>query len=176
MVEDPDSSRRPTRRVRKRLTKQDKAKLMPRLGIFICYAHCDDRWRARLQVHLSPLARQLGIQPWDDRKIQGGALWRAELEAAIATAGVAIMLVTADFISSQFIAEKELPPLLDAVADEGVLILPVIVSASMYTKLPELSRYQAVNDPSRPLVTLTRGKQEAVLADVAERVRAHFNL
>jgi hypothetical protein len=65
---------------------------------------------------------------------------------------VAILLVSADFLASKFIAENELPPLLAAAQMEGAVILPVILSACPYEDT-ELAKFQAVNSLSKPLST-----------------------
>jgi hypothetical protein len=145
-----------------------------RTRVFICYSHRDSKWLTRLQVHLAPLMNRLagyyGIDVWDDTKIKSGMKWRDEIRNAIQTARVAILLISADFIASDFIRSNELPPLLTAARSEGVLILPVILGPSAFTETPVLQEYQSVNDPSRPLVSLSRAKQEKVLDDIRRAV------
>lgn len=146
-----------------------------RTRVFVSYSHRDARWLSRLQVHLMPLARDFGIDLWDDTKIKSGMNWRQEINEAMRTARVAILMVSADFLASEFIVKNELPPLLAAASKEGTLILPVILSPSMFLHLPALSQYQTVNDPATPLMSMPKGKQEKVLNDIAVRVRSHFS-
>jgi hypothetical protein len=143
-----------------------------RTKVFISYSHRDTDWLERLQVHLRPLMRESTIEVWDDTQIRPGAAWRDEIRAALANAKVAILLISADFLASDFIASEELPPLLAAAKDEGAIILPLIVSPSRFTRTESLSRYQAVNDPVKPLVSMTKGEQEKVLDGVAERIES----
>ena len=56
-------------------------------------------------------ARRLGLEVWVDRVIATGREWRPEIEAAIARADVALLLVSSDFLASTFIVEQELPAL-----------------------------------------------------------------
>ena len=74
------------------------------------------------------------IDVWDDRRIKTGALRREEISAALGRARVAILLVTSDFLASDFIAEHELPVILDAARAEGVTILWVAVKDSAYVR------------------------------------------
>jgi hypothetical protein len=145
-----------------------------RRSVFISYSHRDQRWLARLQVHLRPLERRFDVQVWDDTKIEAGDLWREQIAQALASTRVAILLISADFIASDFIAKHELPTLLLAAERDGALILPVIVAPSIYSEIDELSRFQAANSPDKPLLQLSRGKQEQILTDVANQVLSKF--
>lgn len=141
-----------------------------RTKIFISYSHRDSPWLERLRVHLRPLERDFEADIWDDTKIESGAKWREEIERALGSSAVAILLVSADFLGSDFIAGNELPPLLRAAEDAGTVILPVILSHSGFRRHEVLSQFQAFNDPSKPMLNMSRGGQEAVFEKVAERV------
>jgi TIR domain len=141
-----------------------------RTQVFISYSRRDAQWLERLQVHLRPLVRESTIKVWDDTQIKPGAIWAADIQSALEKAKVAVLLISADFMASDFIASKELPPLLHAAEEDGAIIMPVIVSASIFSRTERLSRFQAVNDPSRPLVDMTPGEREAVFAKIAEQV------
>lgn len=141
--------------------------------VFISYSHRDSRWLKRLQVHLKPLVREGAVELWDDTKIRPGADWRSEISHALASAHVAILLVSADFLSSDFIARNELPPLLEKAGLENARVLSLIVGPCLYSKHEALSRYQAINPPSKPLSSLNKSDAEAVLVRVAMAVAEH---
>jgi hypothetical protein len=141
-----------------------------RTSVFISYSRRDARWLERLQIHLEPLRREYNIAVWDDTTIQSGADWREEVESALKSAKVAILLVSADFMASRFIAQNELPPLLDAAEHEGVVILPVILTHSSFDITPSLSRFHAMNNPAKPLAELRTAARAAVWEKVARRV------
>ena len=143
-----------------------------RTRIFISYSHRDAEWLERLQVHLKPLEREGLIERWDDTRLQPGMVWREEIRQALTTARVAVLLISADFLASDFIATDELLPLLAAAEAEGLVILPLIVGPSQFEHLPSLSRFQAVNPPSKPLIGLPKVEQENVLLALANRIRA----
>ncbi len=141
-----------------------------RTQIFVSYSHADADWLKRLQVHLKPLERAGSIEWWDDTKILPGMVWRDEIEKALAAAQIGVLLVSADFVASDFIANHELPNLLAAAQDEGLTILSLIVGPSRFKRMPELSRFQAVNDPDRPFIGLSKAEQEADLLKLANRI------
>jgi hypothetical protein len=138
--------------------------------VFISYSHKDRILVDRLQVHLRPMERDGIIQRWDDRRISPGQDWREEIRKAIETARVAILIVSADFLASEFIARNELPPLLQLAKDRGTHILPILASPSRFTNTPSLSQFQAFNPPSRPLSAMNRTQRETLLVSVADRV------
>lgn len=119
-------------------------------SVFISYSRKDEKWLAHLDKHLKPLIRSQSIKVWNDNRIQAGADWKKEIQEALAQARVAVLLVSANFLASDFIAHHELPPLLEAAQHEGLKILWVPIGPSV-VKSTELWRYQAVIDPSRPL-------------------------
>jgi TIR domain len=138
--------------------------------IFVSYSHSDNYFLGRLQAHLKPLARRGRIEMWDDTQIQVGDEWRSEIREAVENCSVAVLLISADFMASDFIDNNELPPLLVAARQRGVRIFPVLVSSS-YFEDSELSRFQAVNPPSKPLDMMSRGEQEAVFAKLHKAIR-----
>jgi hypothetical protein len=139
--------------------------------VFVSYSREDKRWLKRLQVHLKPLERDVQVDLWDDTRIKAGAEWKSEIESALASAGVAVLLVSADFLASDFITTEELPKLLTAAEKDGATIIPVIVSPSQFLDSP-LARFQSVNPPERPLIDLPKAKSEAFFADAANAVRS----
>lgn len=140
-----------------------------RRRIFVSYSHKDKRWLELLRVHLSPLEREYGLVTWDDSRIQPGLRWEEEIKSALDSAGVAVLLVSPDFYSSDFIMASELPRLLAAAQDKGTLILPLLLRPSRFLK-SKLSQFQAVNDPQRPLAGMTQIERDEVLDHLSNRI------
>jgi hypothetical protein len=81
---------------------------LQRQELFISYSRKDRAFMERFWTHLSPLETQYGLQRWDDSRIQPGDIWLEEIEQALARAQVALLLVSPDFLASDFIRRKEL--------------------------------------------------------------------
>ena len=86
---------------------------MSRDQVFISYSHKDTKWLECIQKMLSPYA-DMGLDIWSDQRILSGQEWRVEIDASLARASVAVLLVSDNFLASTFIKQNELPPLLDA--------------------------------------------------------------
>jgi hypothetical protein len=129
----------------------------------------------RLRIHLRPFERKDLLEVWADTKLEAGDDWRAEIRQAIERASVAVLLVSADFLASDFISTNELPPLLAEAKDQGTRIIPVILKPCAFTDIPELARFQAVNDPSQPLIAKGEADREAIWVEVARIVNAAVN-
>lgn len=140
------------------------------LRIFVSYAHTDSACLDRLLVHLRPLERKSKIDCWSDRRIRAGDKWRKDIAANIESAAVAILLVSADFLASDFIVNHELPPLLIKAEASGTRIIPVIVKPCGFTRDESLQNFQCMNDPKHPLLGLSDIEQEHLYERIAAEV------
>ncbi len=148
---------------------------MERTGVFISYSRNDKRWLDDLRVHLSFLEKEHNFSIWDDNKIKAGDDWQAEITRSIHSARVALLLVSAHFISSDFIFREELPRLLEAAEKDGASIFPIIAGHCMFPEIPSLARFQAFNPPSRPLTDMSDGERDALFVRVTREVRNVLN-
>ncbi len=144
---------------------------MRRNQVFVSYSHIDSEYLARLKVHLRPFEREGLVEVWSDTKIKTGQLWKKEISEAIDGAAVAILLVSVDFLASEFIAEDELPPLLKNAEGEGVKILPVVLKPCAFLDINEISQFQSINDPHNPIVALVEADRERIWYQLARTVR-----
>lgn len=139
--------------------------------VFICYAHEDREWLDRLQTFLKPYMRYDRMDVWDDTRIPPGARWLDEIQQALRATRVAVLLVTEDFLKSEFIAGTELPYFIKASEPQGLSLLPVAVSHCAWDVTP-IKHYQWANDPQRPLDKMSEPEQNCVLTDVCKKVKA----
>src|SRR5689334_17933594 len=101
-------------------------------NVFISYSHADRKWLDSLLRHLRPLTRDGYIQVFSDVSIRPGADWQREIQIALDSASVAVLLISANFLASDFIIDQELPRLLAGAASRGTIIMPVIVGPSLF--------------------------------------------
>ena len=92
-------------------------------SVFLSYSHKDEVWKDRLKTHLGVL----DLDVWDDRRIEAGSNWFEDIQEAMARASVAVLLVSANFLTSKFIRGEEVPKLLERKVKQGLPVIPVIV-------------------------------------------------
>ena len=160
--------------------------------VFICYARADnqsedphERWLDRMMRHLKPLEASGMIKVFCDIDLKGGDHWRELIQKELEETRVAILLVSAAFMESDFIRNNELPVLLEKAFQPSprLKIIPVILSESLFDeveylypdsktgpKRTRLSSLQTVGSPSKGLRDLPNNEQERLLKEVAKLV------
>lgn len=143
---------------------------LPKKQIFISYCHNDIEYLERLLVHLKPIERNGKIDIWVDTRIKSGDKWKKYINDALSIAGVGILLISADFMASDFIIDNELPPLLLNAQKAGTRIIPIIVKPCRFLREKSLNEFQAINDPKSPLNSLTEDERENIYDSIAQRI------
>ncbi len=140
--------------------------------IFVSYSHKDADWLERLSLQLKPYLRQAesDLDLWDDRRIQPGGQWETEIETALQAAGVAVVLVSANFLGSSFVADKELPVIINAARKGDLRLIWLYLSPAGYEMTP-LAEFQAVHDTKKPLAAMSTVDAEQVLKEAAAKIR-----
>ena len=141
--------------------------------IFISYSHRDKKFLNELLAHLKPLERVGRISAWSDLQIQPGSQWMEQIQKALALTKVAVLLVTKDFLASDFIVENELAPLLKAAKEDGVAIRGVLVRDCNWKRTP-LKDFQAAYPPDKPLAGMSWSRDSAWVA-VCEEIEEAMN-
>ncbi|MDB5099977.1 MAG: hypothetical protein JWM80_4398 [Cyanobacteria bacterium RYN_339] len=141
-----------------------------RNSVFISYCHRDRELMEEFRTHLAPLAKRGRLEFWVDSKIDAGDSWLEEIDNALDRASVAVMLVSKHFLASNFIMDYEVPYLLDAKEKDGVKLFQVVLGRCCYNLCEELSTFQAVNKPEKPLQALSEVERDEVWVELTNKI------
>jgi len=140
-----------------------------RSKVFISYSHSDNSFLTEIKKHFKPFLKQIDF--WDDTKIQPGQKWKEEIRKAIIETKIAILLVSADFLASDFISTDELPPLLKAAEEEGAVILIIILRPCLFEEFDDLNQFQAMNPPSQPVIKMDSTEREELYVNLVRQTK-----
>jgi hypothetical protein len=145
--------------------------LKPRLLIFISYSHKDKEWLETLKNFLTLLENDGNVRAWEDGQIKPGEQWRVAIDEALASASVAVLLVTQNFIASEFIQKVELPELLEHHANGRLELNWILVRPCTYKDTP-LADIEALWPPPPTLIGMSEAEREEVLVAIYDKLKA----
>ena len=136
--------------------------------LFFSYSHKDEALRDQLETQLAMLKRQGVIQTWHDRRIGAGQEFAREIDAHIETDDIILLLVSPDFIASDYCYEQEMARAM-ARHDAGeAVVIPVILRPCDWRGAP-FGNLNATPPDGRP-ITQWPDRDHAML-EVAQAVR-----
>jgi internalin A len=104
--------------------------------LFLSYSHKDESLRNELETHLKLLQRQRLIETWYDRLIEAGDEWKEKIDDNLERAEIILLLVSADFIASDYCYEKEMRRALERHEKGEARVIPVIVRDVNWSRAP----------------------------------------
>jgi hypothetical protein len=104
--------------------------------IFISYSHKDKDLKLDLEKHLKPLERMGIIDKWSDKEIDAGSDFAKEVDKNLADADLVLLLISIDFVNSEYCYEKEMTAALVRHSDKTAKVIPVILRPCMWHDLP----------------------------------------
>jgi AAA+ ATPase superfamily predicted ATPase len=140
--------------------------------IFISYSHKDEKEKEALLVQLGVLQKGAGlVDLWSDDRIGAGEDWLQEINNAIDRAKVAILLISANFLTSEFIKHKEVPKIMTQQRDnEELIIIPIIAKHCAWRKVEWLVRMNVWPPNGNPVWRNGGTNADKELSIIAEKI------
>ncbi|TVP64467.1 MAG: toll/interleukin-1 receptor domain-containing protein [Nodularia sp. (in: Bacteria)] len=138
------------------------------IEVFFSYAHEDEKLKNELVKHLSILKRQGVITAWHDRKITAGTEWAGEIDTHLNAASVILLLISSDFLASDYCYDIELVRAMKRHATGEACVIPVILREVDW-KGAVFGKLQALPKNADPVANW--GNQDQAFADVARGIR-----
>ena len=151
-----------------------------KVSIFYSYSHKDESLRDALETHLSILSKKGLIEQWHDRRIIPGQEWKMEIDKNIEKAEVILLLVSPDFMSSDYCYGKELTRAIGKHEENQSIVIPVIIrpvdwSDAPFAKLQALPKdalaVTSWSNPDEAWLNVAKGIREAIeqIAKIKQR-------
>lgn len=116
----------------------------------ISFSHEDDALRAELETYLKLLRRLSLLDTWTDRRIAPGADWKGQIDEALERADLVMLLVSADFVGSDYCWDIEMRRALVRAAEGAATLIPIIVRTCMWKDAP-FGKFQVLPDGGKPV-------------------------
>jgi hypothetical protein len=140
--------------------------------LFFSYSHRDEELRDELEKHLTILKRQGFIEPWHDRRIGGGQEFSREIDQHLETADVILLLVSSDFLASDYCYDVEMKRAMERHAAGEARVIPVILRPCDWHDAP-FGRLLATPPDGKPVTRFPTLDDAFVLvvADIKQALR-----
>jgi hypothetical protein len=142
---------------------------MSQTSLFVAYSHKDEQLKDALLSHLGPLRRLGMVKDWHDRKIEPGAVWDEEIDRHLNSADIILLLISADFIASDYCYGIEMERALERHESRQACVIPVILRTCEWHLLA-FRKLQALPKDGKP-VTKWQDADDA-LTDIARGIRS----
>jgi len=139
-------------------------------NIFISYSHKDEQWKERVNNHLRVFQLEGKFRTWDDRQIPEGSEWEERIIEEIRSAHAAVLLISTEFLISDFIRNKEVPWILERWQKNEIIVFPVIVKPCSWQAIEWLKKMQVFPKDGIPLTKGDPVQIDENLTLLAEKV------
>lgn len=139
--------------------------------VFFCCNHkgSDKRYVEEMQEHLAPFTQDGQLTLWSPLTIPAGVEKESDMQNALRRATIAIIFVSRGLLAKLSTRQTQLVKLLDDAQRHRTLILIIHASSSVYN-ITGLERFQAMNDPERPLGMIRLSERDKVYVKVATAI------
>lgn len=138
------------------------------IEVFCCYAREDRLLLLELKTHLTPLQREGLITLWTDTDIDAGVEWEKEIHRHLNSAQVILLLISPDFIASDYCYSIEMQRAIERYQAGEVSIIPVILRPVSWQEAP-FGKIQALPTDAKPVTSWS--SREDALYDVVKGIR-----
>lgn len=144
---------------------------MTSIEVFCCYAHEDALHLDNLKNHLTLLRRQGLITIWSDTDISPGSNWEQEIEKHLNTANIILLLVSSDFMASEYCYSKEMFRSIER-HDRGEAIVIPIILRPVYWQGAPFAKLQALPTGAKPIISSIWHNLDEAFVDVVNGISA----
>ena len=146
------------------------------IDVFYSYAHEDEELLGELRKHLGMLKRKGVIHDWHGRDITAGTEWKGQIDRHLDTAGVILLLVSADFIASDYCYSIEMKRALERHDQGEARVIPVILRHVDGWQEAPFGKLQVAPTEGRPVIDWPQPYRDEAFVDVVRHIRRAVEL
>ena len=139
-------------------------------SIFISYSHEDEEEMKFVYRHLRPLERYGKLECWHDKKMSGGDAWRQGIKRQLDQCSIAIILISIDFLNSEFIQNHEVQQMLERHARDQLRIYPIRIRSCHYKTHPWLDELNHRPECGTWLMETEEKKREPLMTAIVAEI------
>ncbi|MGI9417153.1 MAG: toll/interleukin-1 receptor domain-containing protein [Geminicoccaceae bacterium] len=139
-------------------------------NIFVSYSHRDEGSKNLIVSHLRAAEHQGELAVWDDQRLDGGDDRRDEIDSALESADIGILLISQHFLTSNFIMDDDVKSLLKRKQREGLRFYPVLLDSCNWKAIDWLGRLDAKLLNARPLDSFDDAQRECQASIIAAEI------
>lgn len=136
--------------------------------IFFSYSQRDQRLRNQLETQLSFLRREGLITTWYNHKIMAGDEWAGKIDEHLNKAQIILLLVSADFIASDYCYGIEMRRALERHEAGKARVIPVILRPIEWKQTP-FGKLKPLPTGGKPVIKWT--DRDSAFHDIAQGIR-----
>lgn len=140
------------------------------VSVFYSYAQGDIELRDHLDKHLSNLKQQGSITSWHNRDISAGQEWAAEINEHLRKAHIILLLISSDFMSSEYCYSIEMTYALKRHQNGETRVIPIILRYVDWEDAP-FSKLQVLPSSTDPIVSAHWHNVDEAFAEVVKGIK-----
>ncbi|WP_020560643.1 COR domain-containing protein [Thiofilum flexile] len=130
---------------------EEESTMDQKIKIFISYSHADEKpFLEKTEQCLKNLGRALPIEFWHDRKLLAGSSVHDVIFKQLKQADIVILLVSPDFIASDYCFTREIVEALKIYEKEQNIIIPIIIRETEGWRDYDIGNITALPTDGRP--------------------------
>lgn len=137
------------------------------VSVFISYSHKDREYCDELKTQLVPLVDEELLDPWYDGELKPGQEWEALLTQKLHEANIILLLVSPDFLASDYCRKIEIPEAFRRNKEQQTPVIPLILRQCQW-KRTSIANLQVLPRDGVPLNTFD--DRDSAWSDIVDRL------
>lgn len=145
-------------------------KQVAQVKIFCSYAHEDQLFAQQLKTHFALLGRLHSWVLWSDTEICAGEDWEKTIQEHLDTAQIILLLVSSDFIASDYCYSKEMKRALERHEQKEAYVIPILIRAVADWQNAPFGKLQVLPADGKPITDRYWHTVDHALAHVVKQI------